>query len=573
MDSLNNRIAKTFSKIADSLEILDENRFKINAYRKASRNISSMTDSLEDFRDERRLAEIPGVGKDLSKKIIEYVKTGQIAYYEELRKRVPDHLVELLEIRGVGPKLLQTLIKRFGVTDIKSLKETIVNPDILEVRGIGRKKIGEILRSIETFEGGKRRMRLTEAHILATLIKEELEEISEVVLQTQLAGSLRRMRETVGNLDILVSTEEKKKVIEEIKDISYANEILKTTENGVEILTEAKVKANFLVVSPARFGSALQKFTGSRSHNEKINKLAAEAGLETDFAGICGRGKCFSSERDVYESLGLDYIPPEIREDLGEIEAASAGNLPSLLEKSDIKGDLHTHSIWSDGTATVREMASKASSLGYEYVAITDHSPSSRIANGLSLDRLWRKKKEIEKINAEWGKIKVLMGSEVDILPDGSLDYPDEVLRELDFVIASVHASFSMEEDKMTRRICRAIENPNVDAIAHPTGRLIGQREPYKVDIDAVIEAARRHGKALEINSSRKRLDLKDVHVKKAVSKGVKLIVSTDAHRTQHLERINFGVGTARRGWAKKTDVVNTYGLNELLTWLASHNR
>ena len=250
--------------------------------------------------------------------------------------------------------------------------------------------------------------------------------------------------------------------------------------------------------------------------------------------------------------MGLDYIPPEIREDLGEIEAASAGNLPSLLEKSDIRGDLHTHSIWSDGTATVREMASKASSLGYEYVAITDHSPSSRIANGLSLDRLWRKKEEIEKINAEWGKIKVLMGSEVDILPDGSLDYPDEVLRELDFVIASVHASFSMEEDKMTRRICRAIENPNVDAIAHPTGRLIGQREPYKVDIDAVIEAAWRHGKALEINSSHKRLDLKDVHVRKAVSKGVKLIVSTDAHRTQHLERINFGVGTARRGMGEK---------------------
>ena len=280
----------------------------------------------------------------------------------------------------------------------------------------------------------------------------------------------------------------------------------------------------------------------------------------------------FSSEEEIYESLGLDYIPPELREDRGEIEAARGGKLPALVEREDLRGDLHSHSTWSDGASTIRQMADKAASLGYEYIAITDHSPSSRIANGLSIKRLRQKKEEVEKINAEGRAIRLLMGSEVDILPDGSLDYPDEVLRELDFVVASVHSSFSMEESEMTKRICGALENPNVDALGHPTGRLIGQRDPYKVDIDAVIETAKNHGKALEVNSSYKRLDLKDSHARKAVEAEVKIIISTDAHRTQHLERIIFGVGTARRGWVKKTDVVNTYSLSELLKWLASHN-
>ncbi len=571
MDSVNSEIAKIFSRIADSLEILDENGFKINAYRKASRNISSMPDSLEEFDGEKELSTIPGVGKDLSQKIIEHRLTGKIAYYEEIKKQVPDELAELLDIRGVGPKFLRTLVKHFGVTDIESLKETIASPEILEVDGIGKKKIEQISHSVEVFEGGKKRMRLTEAHPLATAIKEEIEEIPGV-LRAELAGSLRRMRETVANIDIIASADDGAGVIEEFIALGFTREVLRRTENSARILTQTGVQTDLLVTEPHCYGSALQNITGSRSHNARIREIAVAKGLETDSVGIRNGKGYFVSEEEIYESLGLGYIAPELREDRGEIEAARAGELPALLATEDLRGDLHAHSTWSDGASTIRQMAERAASLGYEYIAMTDHSPSSRIANGLSVKRLWQKKEEVEKINAEGETVRILMGSEVDILPDGSLDYPDEVLRELDFVVASVHSSFSMEEEKMTRRICGALENPNVDALGHPTGRLIAQREPYKVNIDAVIETARNHDKALEINSSYKRLDLKDTHARKAVEAGVKIMVSTDAHRIQHLERIIFGVGTARRGWVKKTDVVNTYGLSELLKWLASHD-
>lgn len=571
MDSVNNEIAKIFSRIADSLEILDENGFKINAYRKASRNISSMPDSLEEFDGEKELSTIPGVGKDLSQKIIEHRLTGKIAYYEEIKKQVPDKLAELLDIRGVGPKFLRTLVKHFGVTDIESLKETIASPEILEVDGVGKKKIEQISRSVEVFEGGKKRMRLTEAHPLATAIKEEIEEIPGV-LRAELAGSLRRMRETVANIDIIASADDGAGVIEEFIALGFTREVLRRTENSARILTQTGVQTDLLVTEPHCYGSALQNMTGSRSHNARIREIAVAKGLETDSVGIRNGKGYFVSEEEIYESLGLGYIAPELREDRGEIEAARGGELPALLAREDLRGDLHAHSTWSDGASTIRQMAERAASLGYEYIAMTDHSPSSRIANGLSVKRLWQKKEEVEKINAEGETVRILMGSEVDILPDGSLDYPDEVLRELDFVVASVHSSFSMEEEKMTRRICGALENPNVDALGHPTGRLIAQREPYKVNIDAVIETARNHDKALEINSSYKRLDLKDSHARKAVEAGVKIMVSTDAHRIQHLERIIFGVGTARRGWVKKTDVVNTYGLSELLKWLASHD-
>ncbi|MCY3985460.1 MAG: DNA polymerase/3'-5' exonuclease PolX [Candidatus Dadabacteria bacterium] len=570
MNKLNSQIARIFARIADSLEILDENGFKINAYRKASRNISSMQNSLEEFNGEKELCTIPGIGNDLSKKIIEYKLTGKVAYYEEIRKQVPDELAELLEIRGVGPKFLRTLVKQFAVSNIESLKESIADPDILEVAGIGKKKIKQISRSIEVFEVGKKRMRLAEAYPVAMIIKEETEKIPGV-LKVEQAGSLRRMRETVGNIDIIASAaEDTSEIIEEFTRLGFVKEVLRKTENSAHVLTEAVIRVDILVTKPACYGSALQNLTGSSYHNEKIREIAAEKGLETDSLGIRNETGYFSSEEQLYKSLGLQYISPELREDRGEIEAAGTGKLPELLKRKDLKGDLHTHSTWSDGASTIRDMADKAASLGYEYIAITDHSPSSRIANGLSISRLMQKKEEVEKINSEGGPVMVLMGSEVDILSDGSLDYPDEVLKELDFVVASVHSSFSMEEDEMTKRICRALKNPNVDALGHPTGRLIAQREPYKVDMASVIETAKRHDKALEINSSYKRLDLKDTHAREAVESGVKIIVSTDAHRTQHLERIIFGVGTARRGWVRKKDVVNTRSLPDLLKWLGS---
>ena len=445
------------------------------------------------------------------------------------------------------------------------------DPALRETRGMGEKKIGDIAKAIEVFESGKRRTRLTEAYRAAAPIMKETGTIPGIV-GMELAGSARRMRETVGNIDLLAVSDDPAAVPEKFAELSFVGEVLEKTAGGASVLAKDGTKTDLFVVKPEQFGSALLSLTGSDAHKRRLLEIAKRAGFETGPLGIRGRDGYFSSEEEIYESLGLGYIAPEMREDTGEIEAAAGGELPRLLELEDIRGDLHTHSTWSDGVSTIREMAKKAISLCYEYMAVTDHSPSSRIANGLGADRLLRKKAEVERINAELPEITLLMGSEVDIRPDGSLDYPDETLRRLDFVVASVHGSFSMEEDRMTKRICSAIENPHVDAIGHPTGRLIGQREPYRVDIDAVIRAARDHGKALEVNSSYKRLDLKDTHVRKAIEEGVKLIVSTDAHRTEHLERMIFGVGTARRGWAEKKDVANTLSLSELLEWLASHD-
>lgn len=572
MESPNAEIARMFARIADSLEILDESGFKINAYRKASRNISSLGRSLAEFDGERELCSIAGVGKDLSKKIAEYSRTGKMEYYEEMRRRVPDSLAELLEIRGVGPKFLKTVVGRFGVGDLESLKRSLSDPALLEIRGVGKKKLEEIRRGTEVFERGKRRTRLSDAHRLAVLMREETGKIPGVA-GAEIAGSVRRMRETAGGVDIAVFAEDPEDAAERFTKLSFVGEVLEKSRNGARILTETGVEARLLAARPEHRGSAMLELTGSPSHNGRIREMAAEAGLGTGPLGIRGGdGEYFGSEELAYESLGLPFIPPEIREDRGEIEAALDGALPLLLEKEDIRGDLHTHSTWSDGACSVREMAEKAVSLGYEYMAVTDHSPSSRIANGLDERRLRRKMREIEEINGETDGITVLMGSEVDIRPDGSLDYPDEVLAELDFVVASVHSAFSMEEDEMTRRICSALENPHVDALGHPTGRLIGRREPYRVDIDAVIRAARDGGKALEVNSSYRRLDLKDEHVRGAIGEGVRLIVSTDAHRTEHMDRMIFGVGTARRGWARKEDVINARGLPGLLEWLADRD-
>lgn len=572
MESPNAEIARMFARIADSLEILDESGFKVNAYRKASRNISSLGRSLAEFDGERELCSIAGVGKDLSKKIAEYSQTGKMEYYEEMRRRVPDSLAELLEIRGVGPKFLKTVVGRFGVGDLESLKRSLADPALLQIRGVGEKKLAEIRRGMDVFERGKRGTRLSDAHRLAVLMREETGKIPGVA-GAEIAGSVRRMRETAGGVDIAVFAENPEAAAERFTKLSFVGEVLEKSRNGARILTETGVEAKLLAARPEHRGSALLELTGSPAHNGRIRKMAAEAGLGTGPLGIRGGdGEYFGSEELAYESLGLPFIPPEVREDRGEIEAALGGALPRLLEKEDIRGDLHTHSTWSDGACSVREMAEKAVSLGYEYMAVTDHSPSSRIANGLDERRLRRKMREIEEINGETDEITLLMGSEVDIRPDGSLDYPDGVLAELDFVVASVHSAFSMEEDEMTRRICSALENPHVDALGHPTGRLIGRREPYRVDIDAVIRAARDCGKALEVNSSYRRLDLKDAHVRKAISEGVRLIVSTDAHRTEHMDRMIFGVGTARRGWARKEDVINARGLPGLLEWLADRD-
>lgn len=567
--STNSEIADIFNKIADSLNILGENVFKIRAYQKASKNILELSNDLEECKSKEELQDIPGIGNDLADKIIEFLETGRIEYFEELKEKVPLSLVELLKIQGVGPKFLSVLFNQFDVKDINSFEKALNNKNLLEVKGIGKKKIDEIKKGIDLFKKSKDRINLYTAYQTAKALISEINKIKGTQ-NTQIAGSLRRWKETIGDIDIITSADNTKSVVETFTKLPIAKEILANGETKGSIIVKDGIQVDLRVVKPDEYGAAIQYFSGSQLHNVRVRTIASKMGYKINEYGLYDGEKKIEGkyEENIYKKLGLDFIPPELREDRGEIEAAKESKLPKLVELKNIKGDLHTHSTWSDGKFSIEEMALAAKNLGYEYIAITDHSISSRIANGLDEERLFKKKDELKKIDGKIEEIKILMGSEVDIKIDGSLDYSNDVLKELDFVVASVHSGFKMETEEMTERIIMAVKNPYVHAIGHPTGRLIGERKPYNVDIDKLIEAAKKYKKALEINSSPKRLDLKDLHARKAIEKGVKIIISTDSHSIDHLSFMRFGVGTARRGWVEKNDVINTYSLKKLMKWL-----
>ncbi len=567
--STNSDIANIFIQIADSLNILGENVFKIRAYQKASKNISELPKDVKNYSGKDELQKIPGIGNDLADKIIEFIDTGEIKYFEDLKEKIPLSLLELLRIQGVGPKFLSVLFNEFDVKDITGFEKALDDESLLEVKGIGKKKIDEIKKGIDIFKTSIDRTGINKAYEIASSIVKEVENIKGTK-NTQIAGSLRRWRETVGDIDIITSAEDTKPVVKAFTNFEIAKEVLASGDTKGSIIVEDGIQVDLRVVKPGEYGAAIQYFSGSKLHNVRVRTIASKLGYKINEYGLYEGDKKIEgkSEEKIYGKLGLDFVPPELREDRGEIEAAQESKLPKLIQQKDIKGDLHTHSTWSDGKSTIEEMALAAKKLSYEYIAITDHSISSRIANGLNEKRLFEKKKELEKIDKKIDGIKIFMGSEVDIKSDGTLDYSNDVLKELDFVVASVHSGFKMETHEITERIINAVKNPYVHAIGHPTGRLIGEREPYNVDIDKLIEAAKKYGKALEINSSPKRLDLKDLHARKAIQKGVKIIISTDSHRTEHLSFMKFGVGTARRGWTQKSDVINTYSLKKLIKWL-----
>lgn len=567
--SKNREIGEIFDKIADTLDLLQDNLFRIRAYRNAGRNIRELSENIEDVAARDELTNIPGVGSDLSEKIKEYISTGTIKNYEELKKRVPEGLVELLAVQGLGPKTLAKLNKELGVKNLKDLEKVIEGKEILMLRGMGEKKIEDIKRGIELFKKSGER---TPLGIALPMAEEIIHEISRIpsTKGTISAGSLRRMRETIGDIDILTMAEDGEQVIKAFTKLSLIKEVLAAGETKGSVILENGMQVDLRVVEPDSYGAALQYFTGSKAHNIKLRTIALEKGLKINEYGVFRGSKKIAgeSEEEIYKTLELPWIPPEIREDKGEIEAALNSKLPNLVELRDIRGDLHMHSKWSDGKATIEEMALKAKELDYEYIAMTDHSPSSRIARGLSVEKLYEKKKEVEAVNRKLKGIKVLMGSEVDIKSDGSLDYPDEVLRDLDVVIAAVHSGFKMERESMTRRIVKALQNPFVHALVHPTGRLIGEREAYEVDMDEVIKTARTYGKALELNSYYLRLDLNDINVRKAIEMGIKILISTDSHLPDQLGMMTLGVATARRGWTEKKDVLNTMNLKGLSKWL-----
>lgn len=568
----NEVIADMFDTIADVLELQGDIPYRIRAYRNAARTIRDLPRPVAEVAEEGALESLPGIGKDLAAKIVEYLTTGRMSKYEEVISQVPPGLIELLHIPGLGPKRVRLLHERLGINDLEDLRRALDSGRVETLPGMGKKTVENIRRGLAMYEASKERMPLGRALPIAEEIVRQVDALPGTA-RVVIAGSARRMKETVGDIDILTIAENGEATVQAFVHFPQVKEILAAGDTKGSVVLYNGLQVDLRVVPPESYGAALHYFTGSKAHNIKIRTIARERGLKVNEYGIFRGDERIGGEEenDVFEILGMQWIPPEMREDRGEIEAAMEGRLPTPVSLSDIRGDPHMHSKWSDGANTIRELAQAARALGYEYIAITDHSPRVRVAGGMSPERLRERQKEIDAVNEEFGDIRILSGAEVDILPDGSLDYPDEVLATLDVVIASVHSGFRMTREEMTQRILRALENPYVSILAHPTGRLIGQRDPYPVDLEVVLKRAAELGVAVEINGYYLRLDLNDVNAHLAKSLGCLISLGTDAHQVDHLRMMRYAVGVARRAWLEPKDVINTRPLSEFLDWI--HHR
>lgn len=561
-------LSELFEQMADVMEILGEDRFRINTYRKVGRIIADLPTDVEAMLATGELAKIPGIGKSSIAKIEEFVKTGKMTAHQQLLTKIPPTLLELLTIPGMGPKGVKAVYEKLKVKSIDELKKAIESGRLAELPGFGDKKAEGIARGIEFLKKSTGRIRLDQASDAADIVTAFLGELSGVE-KIQPAGSLRRRAETIGDVDILVAAKKGKKIIDAFTRASFVQEILAAgpTKGSAIIRTETvPIHVDVRVVPKKSFGAAAQYFTGSKQHNVRLREIAVRAKLKLNEYGLFKKDKMLAgkTEQEIYQRLGLDFINPLLREDRGEVEAAKAHTLPELLEFRDIKGDFHIHTKASDGNATISELAQAAKDMGYKYICITDHSKSSAIANGLSAKQLAGQIKQIRKLNDKLKGITILVGTEVDILADGSLDFDNKLLSELDFVIASIHSGLAGPQEKVTMRTLKAMDNPCVNCIGHPTGRLIGQREPMDIDMAAVIKHAAQTHTALEVNANPYRLDLKDTHCKMAIESKVMLAISTDAHSTAGLGLMGYGVATAARGWATKTNILNTFAANKL---------
>ncbi|MDI6792985.1 MAG: DNA polymerase/3'-5' exonuclease PolX [bacterium] len=556
----NQQVAAIFQRLGDILEIKGENQFKVNAYRKATRLISDLTEDIEVVWREGRLTKIPGIGKGIAERIGEYLETGEITTYEEAKREIPEGLVDLLNIHDIGPKTLALAFKKLGVRDLQDLKEVVNDGRLAALPGMGEKKTDNIRRGIKLYQASQGRLLLGVALPLVEEIISELEGRKEV-LRVLPAGSLRRMKETVGDIDILAAGESGEEIVRFFTQLPHVEEVLAAGKTRGSIITHEGVQVDLRVVEAGSFGAASQYFTGSKAHNIRLREMSKARGLKINEYGVFrGETKVAGAEEtEVYQSLGLPWIPPEIREDAGELEAALEGRLPELVELKDIKGDFHVHTRYSDGFSSPADIAKRGQEMGYEYIVLCDHSPLARYAGGLSEERLRERAEEIARVNSRLKGFRLLVGTEVDIRADGSLDYPDSILSEFDVVVAAIHSGF---KHNVTERICRAMESPHVDIIAHPTGRLISSREGYVMDIEQVIKTAAQTNTALEINAYHERLDLNDINCRRAKELGVKLAISTDSHALSQLEMMRFGVGVARRAWLGPGDILNTLPLN-----------
>ena len=566
----NHEVAELLRLIADMLEIKGEVVYKSLAYRKAADNIEALGHDIHDLWRQGRLRQIPGVGEALEKKLNELLSTGRLGYLEQLQEEIPVGVVSLLGIPEVGPKTAKLLWENLGALSVADVERAARAGKLRDLPGLGARSEQRILEGIESLYRRSTRLPLGVAWPIAQELAEALRR--ELAVKTvEPVGSLRRMKDTVGDIDLLAACDKPERVTDAFVKLPQVAEVLSHGPTRASVILHNGLQVDLRALEPEHYGSLLQYFTGSKDHNVTLRALAQKQGLSLSEYGF-KRGEeeiLCRTEEEVYAALGLPWIPPELREDRGEVQAAQAGKLPRLVQQQDIRGDLHAHTDWSDAAATLEEMAAAARKLGYEYLVISDHTHSLGVANGLDAGRLREQRAAIARLNEGVSGFRLLQGAEVEIRADGTLDFPDEVLAELDVVIASVHSGLRQDKETITDRVVRAMHNPHVDVLGHPSGRLLGQREATQVDLDHLLQVAAETGTILEVNATPNRLDLDDVHIHQAIELGVRVAINSDAHSTDGLAVMSYGVAEARRGWAEARHVVNTFPLSQLLRRLA----
>lgn len=566
----NAEIADKLNRLANLLEIEGANPFRIRAYRNAARMIGNLSKDVNELIAQgENLRELPGIGQDLSEKIMTLAQTGELPLLNEIEARTPAILNDLMKIEGLGPKRIQVLYKKLGIKSINDLKSAIGKGRLRKLHGFAEKTEQKILQGIQHLTEYAQHIKLADATPIVDALIRYLKN-DKSIHQVECAGSFRRHKETVGDLDILVASHDNKNVIDHFIRYSEIADVISEGTTRAAVHLRSGIQVDLRVVAPKSFGAALLYFTGSKEHNIAIRKLAVQQNLKINEYGIFKGEKEIGgqTEKEVYQKIGLPYIEPELREDRGEIAAAKKNHLPKLITLKDIRGDLHVHTNATNGTASLEEMVKAAEEYGHEYIAITDHSQHLSVAHGLDKKRLLAQIKAIDKLNAKLKKIVVLKAIDVDILEDGSLDMPDSVLKELDLTVCSIHNLFNFPMEKQTERLLRAMDNPYFTILSHPSGRLINKREPYALDMERVIRAAKDRGCILELNAQPDRLDLNDIYCKLAKEIGARIVISTDAHSTSQYTYMQFGIYQARRGWLEKADVVNTRPLKELMKLL-----
>jgi DNA polymerase (family 10) len=563
---LNTKIANMLYEIADLLELKGV-QFKPRAYRRAAQNIDNSSEDITSFYESDRLQEIEGVGESIASKIKEIIETGSLEYLEDLRKEFPEGLQELMDIQGLGPKGLMKLHKELDIKTIDDLEEAAKNQKIREIEGFGKKSEENILKNIKMYKKFHERFLLGDILPLAENIEKKLSNLKEVK-RINLAGSIRRKKETIGDVDILIISPKPDKVMDFFTELEEVKRVVSKGHTRSTVITVKNLQIDLRVVEKESYGSALQYFTGSKEHNIKLRSIALKKNWKLSEYGLIDKDStetiASENEADIYKALGLDYIEPELREDRGEIEAAQEGSLPTLIKLEDIKGDLHMHTKWSEGSHTIEEMAQAAKQRGYEYIAICDHAETLQVASGLSSEEIGEQMKEIDEVNKKIDDITILSGIEANIDAEGKLDVKNNILKDLDIVVASIHSGFKKSEENMTNRILNAMHNDYVNILGHPTGRMLNKREPYEVNLSKIFEAAADLGILLELNSFPDRLDLNDVNCRTAKDYDILISINSDSHHKDHLRYMKYGVATARRGWLEKKDVANTLSLKEL---------